>query len=332
RERNTNAAPRASVERRRRSPPSPEVRHKRGGPSVDSGEWIEVSRRKRRASRQDVDRQFRSRSVFRNHHDRSILQSRNRVHHDRIASPNPDARRSSPAGRSKSRFNRERDCSARRLGVGSDHRHVPTAVNRRLCFNLAGDRRLQRDEGKCNDWNAMQVQNDNEREERSNERFDKQVLVRQEVDGRRLMQESTCVIRKEKEMVVDGGRGKLGDGGNSNVVFKRYVSFYFTNFPPLIPNFFLRKGFEVCGMLEDVFVAKKTNRYGEPYGFVKFSNVKDVSKLTKALNAVCFGQYRVKASVALFNRYNAEAVSRTDKEKDVKMTGAVKPMNKEGLK
>ncbi|PNX61502.1 hypothetical protein L195_g052485, partial [Trifolium pratense] len=298
-----------------------------------------VSRRKRRASRQDVDRQFRSRSTVRHHRDRSTLQPRNCFLHDRIASLSPDASRSPPAGRSKSRFNREGDSSARRHGVGFDHRPVPAAVKRQLCFNLAGNWRQQRDEGRSNERDVKQERNVNEREERCNVRKEKQVSVGQKVDGntarldgRRLLKESTCVIRKEKEMVVDGGRGKLGDGGNSNVVFKRYVSFYFTNFPPLIPNFFLRKGFEVCGMLEDVFVAKKTNRYGEPYGFVKFSNVKDVSKLTKALNAVCFGQYRVKASVALFNRYNAEAVSRTDKEKDVKMTGAVKPMNKEGLK
>jgi hypothetical protein len=38
---------------------------------------------------------------------------------------------------------------------------------------------------------------------------------------------------------------------------KRYVSFYFTNFPAQLLNFYLRKGFEVCGMLEDVYVAKK---------------------------------------------------------------------------
>ncbi|MCI37318.1 RNA recognition motif, partial [Trifolium medium] len=58
---------------------------------------------------------------------------------------------------------------------------------------------------------------------------------------------------------------------------------------------FKRKGFEVCGILEDVFVPKKRNMSGEPYGFVRFSNVKDVNKLLKALNAVCFGQFRIRA-------------------------------------
>jgi hypothetical protein len=55
-------------------------------------------------------------------------------------------------------------------------------------------------------------------------------------------------------------------------------------------------------MLEDMYVAKKINRYGEPYGFVKISNVRDVTKMTKALNVVWFGQFRVCASVAKFDR------------------------------
>ncbi|MCI48165.1 RNA recognition motif, partial [Trifolium medium] len=59
---------------------------------------------------------------------------------------------------------------------------------------------------------------------------------------------------------------------------------------------------EVCGMLEDVYVPKKRNKRGEPYGFVKFSNVRDVTKLTSALNAVYFGHYRIRARVASFDR------------------------------
>jgi hypothetical protein len=90
--------------------------------------------------------------------------------------------------------------------------------------------------------------------------------------------------------------------GESGPGITRYVSFYFTNFPTQLSIFYLRKGFEVCGMLEDVYVAKKRNRNGEPYGFVKFSNVRDVSKMTKALNAVWFGQFRVRASIAKFDR------------------------------
>ncbi|MCI46240.1 RNA recognition motif, partial [Trifolium medium] len=48
--------------------------------------------------------------------------------------------------------------------------------------------------------------------------------------------------------------------------------------------------------------ASKRNVHGEVYGFVKFANVKNVNKLTKALNAVCFGNYRIHARVAKFDR------------------------------
>ncbi|PNX70113.1 RNA recognition motif, partial [Trifolium pratense] len=128
-------------------------------------------------------------------------------------------------------------------------------------------------------------------------------------DGRERIVGQNRIHRKEVKDAMGYGQEKeqsnSGYGGKLSSHVQRYVSFYFTNFPPLLSNFFLRKGFEVCGMLEDVYVANKKNKYGEPYGFVRFSNVKNVPKLTKALNDVWFGHYRVRASVALFNRYNS---------------------------
>ncbi|MCI64883.1 hypothetical protein A2U01_0086141, partial [Trifolium medium] len=47
----------------------------------------------------------------------------------------------------------------------------------------------------------------------------------------------------------------------------------------------------------------KLNVHGEAYGFVKYSNVKDVNKLSKALNAVCFGNYCIQARVSRFDRF-----------------------------
>ena len=85
---------------------------------------------------------------------------------------------------------------------------------------------------------------------------------------------------------------------------KRLVTFYFTNFPLQAPHFILRQGFEVCGMLEEVFVPNKLNMYGEAYGFVRFSNVRDVDKLLRAVNNVYFGHMRVKASLARFHKTN----------------------------
>ena len=83
---------------------------------------------------------------------------------------------------------------------------------------------------------------------------------------------------------------------------KRFVTFYVTNFPPQASTFFLRKGFDVCGMLEDVFVANNRNKNGDVYGFVRYAKVRDVNKLLKAVNSVSFGQYCICVVLARSDR------------------------------
>jgi hypothetical protein len=114
---------------------------------------------------------------------------------------------------------------------------------------------------------------------------------------------------KEKRQADDGGGrtdAKLINAKNkapaNGPQLRRFVTFYFTNFPPQLSNFYLRKGFEVCGMLEEVVVPRRVNVYGEHYGFVRYSNVRDVCKLLKAVNAVCFGHFQIKAKVANFDK------------------------------
>lgn len=92
--------------------------------------------------------------------------------------------------------------------------------------------------------------------------------------------------------------------------FRRYVTFYFTNFPSHLSNFYLRKGFEVCGILEEVVVPRRCNVKGERYGFVRFSNVRDVCKLLKAVNAVSFGNFQIKAKVAIFDKAAARVAAK----------------------
>lgn len=49
-------------------------------------------------------------------------------------------------------------------------------------------------------------------------------------------------------------------------------------------------------------VPSRRNFNGEYYGFVRFSKVRDVGKLLKAMNDVCFGNFRVRARVSRFDR------------------------------
>ena len=90
---------------------------------------------------------------------------------------------------------------------------------------------------------------------------------------------------------------------NTGMEKHSFVSFYFTNVPGDISYISLRQGFEVCGMMEDVYLVKKRNVNGGVFGFVRYGKVKDVEKLLKALNNVWFGDCRVVAKVASFDRF-----------------------------
>lgn len=56
---------------------------------------------------------------------------------------------------------------------------------------------------------------------------------------------------------------------------RRYVTFYFTNMPDMVPYFYVKEGFEVCRILDNLFLSWKRNKHGHIYGFVRYANVKD---------------------------------------------------------
>jgi hypothetical protein len=58
--------------------------------------------------------------------------------------------------------------------------------------------------------------------------------------------------------------------------------------------------------MEDVYLARKRNVNGGVFGFVRYSKVKDVEKLLKAINNVWFGDWKVVAKVASFDRFGKE--------------------------
>jgi len=89
--------------------------------------------------------------------------------------------------------------------------------------------------------------------------------------------------------------------------------------------------------LTDVFIARRRNARGHIYGFVCFSNVKNASKLSIALNNVWFGHLKVWAREAKFDRFvvndnKSLLVSNTGKRKDEGVGGKKKAerVNMEG--
>jgi len=73
---------------------------------------------------------------------------------------------------------------------------------------------------------------------------------------------------------------------NTGTIHNNFVTFYFSNVPEDISYSSLRQGFEVCGIMEDIYLAKKRNVNGAMFGLVCYSKVKDTYKLLKVVNNV----------------------------------------------
>lgn len=66
-----------------------------------------------------------------------------------------------------------------------------------------------------------------------------------------------------------------------------------------------------------MFVASKHNVYGEMCDYMTFFKVRDVTNLLDALNDVCFGQCRIQAKVARFDKFSSKEGRRVNEEKGV---------------
>ncbi|GAU27978.1 hypothetical protein TSUD_373730 [Trifolium subterraneum] len=99
-----------------------------------------------------------------------------------------------------------------------------------------------------------------------------------------------------------------GDKGNGSANSTQVTAvFYITNFPDRIMFVDLRKGLEVCGILDDVYVSRYWNNHGQRFGFVKFLKVRDMDKLKKALNNVYFWDMQLFANVAKYDRFEKDS-------------------------
>ncbi|PNY07495.1 cysteine-rich receptor-like protein kinase, partial [Trifolium pratense] len=362
-ERERGAASRVYLGQPSRSSPSPEVRQKRGGASIDSGEWTEVRRRGRNGRREDGRDRYFSRQTRQYYRSRSSSTSRNLRFNDQHPFPYYSTQDRNLPGRLQNFYSDDQRGFARH-GNQKTSRYASGIRSFRSRHSSSLERRLnQRDFEEENrrlrgqrDLACFNHSNSSHRRRRKRNQGDRRVM--EDVKAKeRAQQHGGCSDDSLAKLEGGGGRyeggkaivggvddgrckGKeVGDGVQAELKhcevtipgsnLKRYISFYFSNFPAQLPKFYLRKSFEVCGILEDVYVAKKRNKYGQPYGFVKFSNVKNVSKMTKALNNVWFGNFRVKASVALFDR-NVSRVGRRMEIQKAEMEQFNVPFSKDG--
>jgi len=67
----------------------------------------------------------------------------------------------------------------------------------------------------------------------------------------------------------------------------------------------MRKIFERRGRVEEVFISGKLNRWGNRFGFVRFCDVKNISKLESELDAIRIGSMKLYANLPRYRKYEA---------------------------
>ncbi|CAI9296160.1 unnamed protein product [Lactuca saligna] len=99
-----------------------------------------------------------------------------------------------------------------------------------------------------------------------------------------------CSLRLGREFEING----------------KAVSFYFQNFPLDWNETALWQTFKRYETVVDVYIAKKLNRNGRKFGFVRFIRVQDIPAFERRLNETCIGAQKINLNVARFDRRNQE--------------------------
>ncbi|XP_058787158.1 uncharacterized protein LOC131661586 isoform X1 [Vicia villosa] len=91
---------------------------------------------------------------------------------------------------------------------------------------------------------------------------------------------------------------------------------YINNLPKDITEREIKRMFERWGKVVDVYIARKRNKLGKIFGFVRYVDIKDDKWLEDQLKDVWFGSYKVWANISRFQRKNSRLVQwrRSSKE------------------
>ncbi|KAJ9567980.1 hypothetical protein OSB04_003946 [Centaurea solstitialis] len=114
-------------------------------------------------------------------------------------------------------------------------------------------------------------------------------------------------VLKPFKLKVDTNSAGSGMGsfrsplGSDNLKNKAWT-FFFSNFPENESDKSMWKTFECLGVVVDLYIAKKLNRWGKRFGFVRFIRVNDWRSLERALNGIWIGSHKLLVNLAKFNR------------------------------
>lgn len=83
------------------------------------------------------------------------------------------------------------------------------------------------------------------------------------------------------------------------------TTFFFSHFPNSYGERDMWKIFQRWGRVVEVFISRKLNRWGNRFGFVRFSDVKNVSKLEFGLVAIRIGSMKLYANLPRYWKNDA---------------------------
>ncbi|KAJ0602305.1 putative RNA recognition motif domain, nucleotide-binding alpha-beta plait domain superfamily [Helianthus annuus] len=94
--------------------------------------------------------------------------------------------------------------------------------------------------------------------------------------------------------------GEIEPEYNDEARKEKAITFYVTNIHPHISDGELWLESKNYGQVVDAYIARKLDKKGKRFGFLRFTNVKDTEKMIKALNQMSFFGWKIKTNVARF--------------------------------
>ncbi|KAJ0522979.1 putative RNA recognition motif domain, nucleotide-binding alpha-beta plait domain superfamily [Helianthus annuus] len=78
------------------------------------------------------------------------------------------------------------------------------------------------------------------------------------------------------------------------------TKFFVTNLPEGCTPWEISEFVKVFGVVTGVYIARKLDKFGNRFGFIKFKDVRDVKELERVLNGTKMGNSKLKVNVARF--------------------------------
>jgi len=98
--------------------------------------------------------------------------------------------------------------------------------------------------------------------------------------------------------------GNLGVGQNPNKSKFEHTTFFFSNFPHGFGELDMHMVFQKWGRVKEVFIARRLNKCGRRFGFVRFFDVRNVVRLEKELDKIYIGNLKLYVNILKYRIYD----------------------------